>query len=91
MRRITRYHVNRAQLLPYRDHLLCGVTICCSSSRTRIARNAYRDFGKGRGTKAKLNFGDCFAYALARETRELLLYKGNDFVHTDIVSALKKH
>lgn len=42
----------------------------------------YRDFGKGRH-KAGLNFGDCFAYALAKEMDEPLLCKGNDFRHTD--------
>lgn len=51
--------------------------------QAQVARQAYRDFGKGRH-KAGLNLGDCFAYALARETGEPLLYKGNDFVHTDI-------
>lgn len=45
----------------------------------RIARQAYRDFGKGSGHPAKLNFGDCFAYALAMERGEPLLYKGDDF------------
>jgi ribonuclease VapC len=48
-----------------------------------IARQAYRDFGKGRH-KAGLNFGDCFAYALAKEMDEPLLFKGNDFRHTDV-------
>ena len=47
----------------------------------RIARQAYRDFGKGSGHPAKLNFGDCFAYALAMERGEELLYKGDDFAH----------
>jgi ribonuclease VapC len=56
--------------------------------QARIARDAYRDFGKGSGHKASLNFGDCFAYALARSTREPLLFKGNDFGHTDITPAL---
>ncbi len=50
----------------------------------RIAREAYRDFGKGTGHPAKLNFGDCFAYALAKATNEPLLYKGDDFVNTDL-------
>jgi ribonuclease VapC len=59
-----------------------------SVEQARIARNAYRDFGKVSGHPAKLNFGDCFAYALATAMREPLLYKGNDFVHTDIRSAL---
>ena len=52
----------------------------------RIAREAYRDFGKGSGHPAKLNFGDCFAYALARSRREPLLFKGNDFAHTDVTA-----
>lgn len=52
-----------------------------------VARQAYRDFGKGSGHPAGLNFGDCFAYALASETGEPLLFKGDDFVHTDIAAA----
>jgi ribonuclease VapC len=56
--------------------------------QARIARDAYRDFGKGSGHKASLNFGDCFAYALAKATGEPLLFKGNDFGHTDITPAL---
>jgi ribonuclease VapC len=56
--------------------------------QARIARDAYRDFGKGSGHKAGLNFGDCFAYALAKSTGETLLFKGNDFGHTDITPAL---
>ncbi len=66
-----------------------GVTIEQVSVRqARIARGAYRDFGKGSGHPAKLNFGDCFAYALAKEMSEPLLFKGNDFPHTDIESGL---
>lgn len=53
-----------------------------------IARQAYRDFGKGSGHPAALNFGDCFAYALARATNQPLLFKGEDFTHTDIASEL---
>jgi ribonuclease VapC len=48
-----------------------------------LARQAFLDFGKGRH-KAALNFGDCFAYALARATGEALLFKGDDFAMTDI-------
>jgi ribonuclease VapC len=55
--------------------------------QAKIARQAYRDYGKGSGHPANLNFGDCFSYALAREKREPMLYKGDDFVHTDIRSA----
>lgn len=52
--------------------------------QVRIARQAYRDYGKGSGHPANLNFGDCFSYALARDKREPILYKGDDFVHTDL-------
>ena len=52
-----------------------------------LARQAYRDFGRGSGSAAQLNFGDCFAYALAAEAHEPILFKGNDFVHTDLVAA----
>jgi len=58
-----------------------------TAEQARIARQAYRDYGRGSGHKANLNFGDCFAYALARVKRQPLLYKGDDFVHTDIRSA----
>lgn len=56
--------------------------------QARIARDAYRDFGKGSGHKANLNFGECFAYALAKTTGEALLFKGDDFGHTDVTPAL---
>jgi ribonuclease VapC len=49
----------------------------------RIARQAYLDFGRA-NHPAKLNFGDCFAYALAKSTGEPLLFKGDDFAQTDI-------
>jgi ribonuclease VapC len=54
--------------------------------QAKIAREAYRDFGKGRH-RAGLNFGDCFAYALAKEKGEALLFKGDDFCHTDVEAA----
>lgn len=54
--------------------------------QAQIAREAYRDFGKGRH-RAGLNFGDCFAYALAKEKGECLLFKGDDFCHTDVEPA----
>jgi ribonuclease VapC len=56
--------------------------------QVRIARSAYRNFGRGSRHPAGLNFGDCFAYALAVELDEPLLYKGGDFSHTDVRSAL---
>jgi ribonuclease VapC len=51
--------------------------------QVEAARVAYRRFGKGRH-RAGLNFGDCFAYALARASGQPLLFKGDDFTHTDI-------
>jgi ribonuclease VapC len=55
--------------------------------QVHVARQAFHDFGKGRHP-ASLNFGDCFAYALAKVTGERLLFKGEDFKKTDIISVL---
>ena len=52
-----------------------------------VAFDAYRRYGKGAGHRAGLNYGDCFAYALARHLGLPLLFKGDDFPHTDIRSA----
>lgn len=54
----------------------------------RIAREAFQRYGKGSRHPARLNYGDCFAYALARHLDEPLLFVGNDFAHTDIARAL---
>ena len=65
----------------------CGATIVTIDSAVgRQAVAAYRRFGKGRH-KARLNMGDCFAYACAKAYRQPLLYKGGDFSQTDIRSA----
>lgn len=53
-------------------------------NQAHLARQAFRIYGKGRHPAA-LNFGDCFTYALAKTTGEPLLFKGNDFTHTDLV------
>ena len=58
-----------------------------SVEHAQAARQAWRRFGKG-NHPAGLNFGDCFAYALAGVTGEPLLYKGEDFALTDVESAL---
>jgi ribonuclease VapC len=58
-----------------------------SAEQGRSARQAYRSFGRGSGHPARLNLGDCFAYALAKSRNEPLLFKGNDFAHTDIQAA----
>ena len=57
-----------------------------TESQARLARTAFERFGKGRH-RAGLNFGDCIAYALAKETGEALLFKGVDFAQTDITAA----
>jgi len=59
-----------------------------TEAQARIAREAYRDFGKGSGHPAGLNFGDCFAYALAKAMGEPILFKGDDFSRTDLSPAL---
>ena len=65
-----------------------GITIePLDENQARVAREAYRDYGRGSGHPARLNFGDCFAYALARYRAEALLFKGDDFIHTDIEAA----
>ncbi|MDE2595843.1 MAG: type II toxin-antitoxin system VapC family toxin [Sphingomonadales bacterium] len=58
-----------------------------TASQARLAREAYRRYGKGTGHPAGLNFGDCFSYALAIEAGKPLLFKGNDFTQTDLADA----
>jgi ribonuclease VapC len=58
-----------------------------TEEQAHAARQAYTDFGKGRHA-AGLNFGDCFAYALAKVTGEPLLFKGKDFKKTDVKAAV---
>ena len=55
-----------------------------TEAQARQARGAYQRFGKGSGHPARLNLGDCFAYGLARDLDESLLFKGKDFALTDI-------
>jgi len=55
--------------------------------QARIAREAFRRFGKGRHP-ASLNYGDCFSYALAKDTNQPLLFKGKDFAATDLQRAI---
>jgi len=62
-------------------------TVPFDMDQAEIAREAWRQYGKGRHP-ASLNFGDCFAYALAITSGEPLLFKGNDFNQTDIICAL---
>ena len=58
-----------------------------TESQAKLARAAYRRFGKGSGHPAGLNFGECFSYALAMESGAPLLFKGADFAATDVMAA----
>ena len=58
-----------------------------TSDQANVARSAHLQFGKGTGHSAALNYGDCFAYALAKAMQAPLLCKGNDFRLTDIAIA----
>ena len=66
----------RVERVPVTDH------------QARVARVAYRRYGKGSGSKARLNLGDCFAYALSSTSGEPLLFIGEDFTHTDVLRAI---
>ena len=57
-----------------------------TASQADMARKAFRRYGRGRHP-ANLNFGDCFAYALAKDKSAPLLFKGNDFGQTDMMVA----
>lgn len=63
-------------------------TVPVSLQHARVARAAYRRFGKGSGSPARLNYGDCFSYALSVVTGEPLLFVGDDFARTDVQPAL---
>lgn len=76
----------------YVDRLLAAwriQVVPLTVEQARLARAAYRDYGRGSGHPARLNLGDCFAYALAADTGQSLLFKGDDFMHTDIPQALE--
>ena len=75
---------------PQLDVLIRGFGIdvaAVTAGQAKLAREAYRLYGKG-NHPAKLNLGDCFAYALAKARSEPLLFKGDDFRHTDVEAAL---
>lgn len=72
------------------DELVSGAAIDVTPfdvTQARLARAAYAVYGRGSGHPAQLNFGDCMTYALAKVTGEPLLFKGDDFTHTDVTSA----
>ncbi|MDC7788555.1 type II toxin-antitoxin system VapC family toxin [Rhodoplanes sp. TEM] len=59
-----------------------------TEAQAGLARQAYRDLGRGSGHPARLTFGDCFSYALAKAAGEPPLFKGDDFGRTDVAPAL---
>jgi ribonuclease VapC len=72
------------------DQLLVDAEIAVvpfDAAQAKVAREAYAQFGKVPGSRARLNLGDCMAYALAKVTGEPLLFKGDDFTHTDVTPA----
>ena len=78
-----------ADLEPMVERL--GITVVpVSVEQVRLGRVAHQRFGRGSGHPARLNLGDCFAYALAKDTGEPLLYKGDDFVHTEVRSVFPR-
>lgn len=75
------------------DELLATAAVRCvavDQTQAHLAREAFERYGKGRAP-ADLNFGDCFAYALAKATDRPLLFKGDDFAHTDVRPAHADH
>jgi ribonuclease VapC len=79
--------VRAAWLDPFLARSRIGI-VNVTAEQAKFARDAHRDFGRGSGHRARLNFGDCFSYALAKATGEPLLFKGDDFGHTDLTSAI---
>lgn len=68
------------------DHFIAAANIEImpfDNAQAIVARDAWRRFGRGKH-RAGLNFGDCFAYALAQAHNDILLFKGDDFAHTDV-------
>jgi ribonuclease VapC len=79
-----------AHTLNFLDDLLTDTlveTVPFDASHLSVAIEARRRFGRGTGHPAALNMGDCFSYALAKSRNLPLLFKGNDFIHTDVISA----
>ena len=69
------------------DDIVANLSITISPvtrAQADLARIAHRLYGTGSGSPARLNFGDCFSYALAKDIDQPLLYKGTDFDHTDV-------
>ena len=84
---IARRHPEKTRLIETLLRSMRLVIVDVTLEQARLGRDGYRVYGRGTGHRAYLNFGDCFAYALAKATGEPLLFKGDDFVHTDVTAA----
>jgi len=81
-------NVRRASMLDEITATFAIDIVPISVEQGRLARQAHLTFGRGSGHPARLNLGDCFAYALAKARGEPLLFKGDDFSKTDIEAAI---
>ena len=79
-----RYGVAGVQKLHSLLAVIGAREVAFTAEHRRSAETAFANYGKGQGHKAQLNFGDCITYALAKDTALPLLYKGDDFTHTDL-------
>ena len=85
--------IRRPDLVPHRDKLqplidyLDLSIVPFDTAHLEIAQSAYSLYGRGSGHAAELNMGDCFSYALSKALSLPLLFKGLDFIHTDIQPA----
>ena len=84
---VQRRHPAKANIVEHFLHSAGFTFEAVSRDQAEIAREGYRRFGQAAQHPARLNFGDCFAYALAKVTGEPLLFKGDDFARTDILVA----
>ena len=82
------YSGQRQQLFEELIVALRLIIVPVTEQQARSALAAFTVYGKGYGHPARLNFGDCLAYALAKVSGEPLLFKGNDFSHTDIQAVI---
>nr|VFJ44825.1 MAG: ribonuclease VapC [Candidatus Kentron sp. DK] len=80
--------LHKGEILSLVDEMIEALDITLkpvSVEQVMIAKKAHQKFGKGMGHAAQLNFGDCFTYALAKDMDMPLLFKGDDFTHTDLM------
>lgn len=84
---IARRHPEKTRLIETLLRSIKLEIVDLTLEQAQLGRDGYRAYGRGTGHRAHLNFGDCFAYALAKATGEPLLFKGDDFVHTDVTPA----